>query len=331
MLFGVGSVAATWWLGRQVVSRGESLLAALLLALLQPASAEPFIILSQNMNRLFDDIDDGNGEKVLSKSEFLRRVSQAARKFSEDYSMPQIIALQEVENLNVLQQIATQIREQHEIDYQLVLLPGQDPSGINLGFMVQSGIVIRTRQQLFSKRKLPFDGSHLFTRPPLHLEVCYQARCMALLNLHLRSMRGIDRPDKGERVVRKRLRQAEMIAVWINRYQQIEADTALLVLGDFNALTPADQRVDVAGIIRGSPDNTRARLMSRDLVDPDLIDLTRQIPAPERYSYIFRQNRQQLDYMFASQSLARRLDGISFGPIDYSFSDHAGLLAWYQW
>ena len=307
------------------------ILAALLLALLQPASAEPFIILSQNMNRLFDDIDNGNREKVLSKSEFRRRVSQAARKFAEDYSMPQVIALQEVENLNVLQQIAAQIREQHEIDYQLVLLPGQDPSGINLGFMVQSGIVIRTRQQLFRDRKLPFDGSHLFSRPPLHLEVCYQARCLSLLNLHLRSMRGIDSASKGERVARKRLRQAEMVAVWINRYQQIELDTAILVLGDFNALTPADQHLDVAGIIRGSPDNTRARLMSRDLLDPDLIDLTRQIPQQQRYSYIFRQNRQQLDYMFSSQSLARRLEGISFGPIDYSFSDHAGLLAWYQW
>ena len=125
------------------------LLAALLLAALQPASAESLIILSQNMNRLFDDIDDGNREKILSRTEFRRRVVQAVRKFAENYSMPQIIALQEVENLNVLQQIAARIREQHEIDYQLVLLPGQDPSGINLGFMVQSGIVIRTRQQLF--------------------------------------------------------------------------------------------------------------------------------------------------------------------------------------
>ena len=307
------------------------LLAALLLAALQPAIAEPLIILSQNMNRLFDDIDDGNREKILSRTEFRRRVVQAVRKFAENYSMPQIIALQEVENLNVLQQIAARIREQHEIDYQLVLLPGQDPSGINLGFMVQSGIVIRTRQQLFRDHKLPFDGSHLFSRPPLHLEVCYQSRCLSLLNLHLRSMRGIDNPDKGERVARKRLRQAERIAVWINRYQQVQPNTAILVLGDFNALTPADQHVDVAGIIRGSPDNTRARLMSRDLVDPDLIDLTRQIPQQLRYSYIFRQNRQQLDYMFASQSLARRLDGISFGAIDYSFSDHAGLLAWYRW
>jgi endonuclease/exonuclease/phosphatase family metal-dependent hydrolase len=307
------------------------ILGALILAALQPASAEPFTILSQNMNRLFDDIDDGNREKVLSKTEFRKRVIQTARKFAEDYSMPQVIALQEVENLNVLQQIAAQIREQHEIDYQLVLLPGQDPSGINLGFMVRSGVVIRKRQQLFREGKLPFDGSHLFSRPPLHLEICYQARCLSLLNLHLRSMRGINSADKGERVARKRLRQAEMVAVWINRYQQAQPNTAILVLGDFNALTPADQHVDVAGIIRGSPDNTRARLKSRDLLDPDLIDLTRQIPKPLRYSYIFRQNRQQLDYMFASQSLASRLDGISFGAIDYSFSDHAGLLAWYQW
>jgi endonuclease/exonuclease/phosphatase family metal-dependent hydrolase len=307
------------------------ILVALILAALQPASAEPFTILSQNMNRLFDDIDDGNREKVLSKTEFRKRVIQTARKFAEDYSMPQVIALQEVENLNVLQQIAAQIREQHEIDYQLVLLPGQDPSGINLGFMVRSGVVIRKRQQLFREGKLPFDGSHLFSRPPLHLEICYQARCLSLLNLHLRSMRGINSADKGERVARKRLRQAEMVAVWVNRYQQAQPNTALLVLGDFNALTPADQHVDVAGIIRGSPDNTRARLKSRDLLDPDLIDLTRQIPKPLRYSYIFRQNRQQLDYMFASQSLASRLDGISFGAIDYSFSDHAGLLAWYQW
>jgi len=310
---------------------GPLLLALLILAASQPASAEPFVILSQNMNRLFDDIDNGNREKVLSKTEFRRRVSQAARKFAEDYSMPHVIALQEVENLNVLQQIAAEIRQHHEIDYQPVLLPGQDPSGINLGFMLQSGVVIRKRQQLFREPRLPFDGSHLFSRPPLHLEACYLARCLSLLNLHLRSMRDIDSADKGERVARKRLRQAETVAAWINRYQQIEADTGLLVLGDFNALTPADQHVDVAGIIRGSPDNTRARLMSRDLVNPDLIDLTRQIPQRRRYSYIFRQTRQQLDYMFASQVLADRLEGISFGPLDYSFSDHAGLLAWYRW
>ena len=62
----------------------------------------------------------------------------------------------------------------------------------------------------------------------------------------------------------------------------------LLLLGDFNALTPADEHVDVAGILRGVPDNSRARLMARDVIDPDLIDLTRRIPARQRYSYIFR-------------------------------------------
>jgi hypothetical protein len=87
----------------------------------------------------------------------------------------------------------------------------------------------------------------------------------------------------------------------------------------------------VAGIIRGSPDNSRSRLMSRDLLNPDLIDLTRRIPAQRRYSYIYRQKKQQLDYMYANQPLANAIDGIVFSSIDYSFSDHAGLLAWYSW
>jgi len=125
------------------------LLAALNLAAAQCIAAEPFLILSQNMHRLFDDIDDGNNEKVLSKAAFRARVTQAARKFSEDFSLPQIIALQEIENVNVVQQIAAEIRQHYATDYRVVLIPGQDISSINLAFMVQDDIEIRKTQQLF--------------------------------------------------------------------------------------------------------------------------------------------------------------------------------------
>ena len=307
------------------------MLAALMLAMLQPAWAEPFVILSQNMNRLFDDIDNGNNEKVLTTATFRKRVAQAAQKFAEDFTLPQVIALQEVENENVVQQIAELLNQHYATDYRVVLIPGQDISSINLAFMVQGNVKITKTDQLFANQRLPFDGSPLFSRPPLYLEVCQRNRCLSLLNLHLRSMRGINSADKGKRVERKRLRQAESIAVWTNRFQQKHPQAWLMILGDFNALTPTDQHVDVAGIIRGSPDNSQVRLLSRDLVDPDLIDLTRSIPAQRRYSYIYRQKKQQLDYMFGNQSLASAIDGILFSPIDYSFSDHAGLLAWYNW
>jgi endonuclease/exonuclease/phosphatase family metal-dependent hydrolase len=307
------------------------LLAVLNLAAAQCAAAEPFLVLSQNMNRLFDDIDDGNNEKILSKAAFRARITQAAHKFSRDFALPQVIALQEVENVNVVQQIAAQMRQHYATDYRVVLIPGQDISAINLAFMVQADIEIRKTQQLFREQRLPVDGSPLFSRPPLYLEACYRARCLSLLNLHLRSMRGIDDAERGERVARKRLHQAETIAIWANRYQRVNSESLLMILGDFNALTPADKHVDVAGIIRGNPDNRRTRLASSDLLNPDLIDLTRRIPAPRRYSYIFRQKKQQLDYMFANQALTDTVETIAFAAIDYSFSDHAGLLVRHRW
>jgi hypothetical protein len=61
------------------------LLATLNLVAPQSAAVEPFTILSQNMNRLFDDIDDGNGEKILSKTVFRARVAQTALIFSQDF------------------------------------------------------------------------------------------------------------------------------------------------------------------------------------------------------------------------------------------------------
>ena len=91
------------------------------------------------------------------------------------------------------------------------------------------------------------------------------------------------------------------------------------------------KHVDVAGILRGTPDNRRARLQARDLVEPDLLDLSRRIPRDRRYSYIFRQRKQQLDYMFINRNFTADLENIEFSDIDRDFSDHAGLMAGFRW
>ena len=100
-----------------------------------------------------------------------------------------------------------------------------------------------------------------------------------------------------------------------------------MLIGDFNALTPSDDHVDVVGIIRGRP----ALNLGRDLLDPDLIDLTRRIPPNRRYSYIFKRRKQQLDYLLVNRAFNAELLGIGFSRIDYRFSDHAGLQARFEW
>lgn len=312
--------------------RGKIALLCLLLILTGPAaSADSFKILSQNMNRLFDDIDDGNNEKVLPRKTFRQRINLAAGKFGEHFDLPHIIALQEIENLNVLERIADEIQNRYRLRYQPALIPGQDVSGINLGFLVRHDVEIIKLEQLLRGHVLEMTGNPLFSRPPLYLEACFIEKCISLLNLHLRSMRGINSNKDGQRVARKRLSQAEAVATWINRFQQTRSGDSLLVLGDFNALTPSDKHVDVVGILSGAPDNHTARLKARDMVEPNLLDLTRRVPRDERYSYVFRQRKQQLDYMLINRDFTADLKNIEFSEIDRRFSDHAGLLARFRW
>ena len=295
------------------------------------ASAEPLRVLTQNLNRFFDDVDDGRQEKVLSTKRFGQRVKAAAKKFGLTYGLPHVIALQEVENLNVLNRIAAEIERRYHARYRPILLPGHDPSAINLAYLVRHGVEIKKVEQLFNDESFGAGEQFLFSRPPLHLEACYIENCLSLLNLHLRSMRGIDGGSSGDRVRRKRLAQAEAVAQWSNRLQNSRVGVSLLIVGDLNALTPADEHVDVAGIIRGNPDNRNKRLSGPDLVQPDLVDLSLLIPPDKRYSFVFKQRRQQLDYMLVNRDFAGEVEYIAFGRIDSRFSDHAGLLAWFSW
>ena len=144
-------------------------------------------------------------------------------------------------------------------------------------------------------------------------------------------MRGLDDPNRRERVLDKRLRQSEMLASWINRHQQEYPRAALMLIGDFNALTPSDEWLDVAGILRGQGDNENTAARERDLVEPDLVDLTLAIPARGRYSYIFRRQKQQLDYMFVNRAFDAGIEQIVFTRIEYRLSDHAALYVDLRW
>jgi endonuclease/exonuclease/phosphatase family metal-dependent hydrolase len=304
----------------------------LTLAIATPLSAaDSFRVLSQNLNRLFDDIDDGNNEKVLSHAKFRERVKTTAEKIGYQFDLPEIIALQEVENENLLDAISLEISHHHGLRYQTVLIPGQDISGINIGYLVHPSLSINEVAQLFRDTRQGYNHHPLFSRPPLYIEVCRHQQCLSVVNLHLRSMRGIDSQTDGQRVRTKRLQQASTIAAWIDDFQAGNPGSSLMLIGDFNALTPSDRQVDVVGIIRGDPDNEQTRIRAEDLLEPDLVDLTLQVSKSRRYSYIYRKKKQQLDYMMVNQGFQPSLVKIGFSRIDYHFSDHAGLIAEFNW
>lgn len=298
----------------------------------QTSASDSLRIVSQNMHRFFDNIDNGNKrETILSTRKFQAKIRLTAHKIITEFELPDIIAVQEVENLNTLNLLIQHIQQSTKLRYHAILREGNDVSGMNVGFLIQSKYRVTSINQLFKTNKLKLDKSPLFSRPPLLVQVCEQLNCISIINLHLRSMRGIRKKSSKQRVNAKRLEQASVIARWIDQYQRSHPDNSIIVLGDFNALTPSDRYVDVVGTIKGNPDNRITQFKTRDWIQKDLIDATKRVSLRNRYSYIYHKKKQILDYMLISSNFESSLKHIRFSQIDYRFSDHAGLIADFSW
>lgn len=289
------------------------------------ATAAEVRLVSQNLNRFFDDRDDGNNEKVVSTKKYHERLNRLVKHISNRLSFPDVLALQEVENINVLQDVVALIRRKYAIEYQPILYEGNDVSGIDVGFLIKKSLTVKSAKALFIDHRYGNKDNTLFARPPLFIEVCTPS-CVNIVNLHLRSMRGLRSPKKGRRVALKRRLQAETIARWIDSLQDEQPHAKLILLGDFNALTPSDRYVDSVGIIRGNPDLKKPRWKSRDLISRDLIDITRRVQAKKRYSFVYKRKKQQLDYILVSKTMNNSIRSVRFSAIDYKISDHAAVI-----
>jgi uncharacterized protein len=282
-------------------------------------------LVSQNMNRFFDDKDDGLHEKVVSHKTYQKRIKKLSEKILINFAKPDIIALQEVENLDILLDVAKALKKKG-MDYQAVLMEGNDVSGIDVGFLVKKPYRVTQKKQLFKNLHFGNSESFLFSRPPLLIKACI-SECITISNIHLRSMRGLRNNKKARRVAMKRKLQAETLANWVNKFQNANPQQRLILVGDFNALPVSDKFVDVVGIIRGNPDTARPKLKSYDLIKRDLIDLTRSVPAEKRYSFLYKKHKQQLDYLLISNSKNYKLKNLEFSRLDFKFSDHAALIS----
>jgi hypothetical protein len=211
-------------------------------------------------------------------------------------------------------------------NYQPVLIEGNDGSGIDVGFLIKSSYRIKRQQSLFRDRIIGMHNEKLFSRPPLLVEICSD-QCVTVMNLHLRSMRGLHSSRKSARVALKRQQQAETIANWTDNFQKSHPKQSLIILGDMNALPQSDAYVDSIGILTGNPNQHRPKWKSADLIDRDLYDATLQIPRFKRYSYLYKGQKQQLDYLLTSSNISHQVESIAFRRIDFSLTDHAALVA----
>jgi hypothetical protein len=237
-----------------------------------PAAPDEFTVASLNLQRFLA------GEP--------NRLSKAALLIRNVLGLPDIVGVQEADNLAALQALADRL------GYRAYLEEGNDPSGIDVGFLVKPAVrVLEVRQEGKSD---PVND-----RPPLVLRATVgpSAFPITVIVNHLRSLTDIEDP----RVQDKRRAQAEFLTGLIRARQ---ADN-LIVVGDFNSFQFDDGYVDVIGILKNA----------------GLPNVTEALPLDQNYSYVFDGNTQTLDHILVSRGLAGRVSRIVYGRANADFPD----------
>ena len=176
-----------------------------------------------NVFRLFDDVDDpADGDRndfVVSTDEYQRRLAKFSSYIRTVLGAPDILAVQEVESLNVLEDLAAAILSDSDgaVTYTAKLIEGNDIGTIDVGFLVRGNINVDAVSQVDPDatfvNPITFAIDILHDRPPLLLEgnatLQFGTYPIAVMAVHNRSLSGID-GSEALRVRVKRLLQARV-------------------------------------------------------------------------------------------------------------------------
>ncbi len=309
------------------------------LTAVRPAQSHEFTVGTANLQRFFDTVNDaGISDVALTAAALETRLAKASLQIRQIMQSPDIIGVVEVENLSVLQTLATRINDDAVADgapnpnYVAYLEEGNDPGGIDVGFLVKSARVSVTQVTQVGKDTTYIDPNDnqpdlLNDRPSLILEAIVggagltPAPVTVIVN-HLRSLSGVDDPADGNRVRTKRRAQAEFLADVVQARQLANPNERIVLVGDFNAFTFNDGYVDVIGTIVGDPTPAdQVTLASADLVNPNLIRVAELAPANQQYSYSFGGNAQELDHTLVTANLLSSITDVAWGRNNSDFPE----------
>ena len=286
-----------------------------------------------NLLRFFDEINDSNGAPTITAAALDKRLTKTSIAICDFVKAPDILGVVEVENLRVLGLLADRINATcaRAPGYVPYLVQGNDPGGINVGFLVSTrdagDVTPAARVEVLEVTQYgkttafnnPNSSTSLLNdRPPLMLRAVVHAADgtdypITVFVNHLRSLNGIDDTTagssgwatEGDRVRNKRAQQAAFLADLVETRQQANPEENIVLVGDFNAFEFNDGYTDVMGIVRG--DEVPAAQVLTWIESPittPLVDGSELIADPAaRYSYVFEGSAQTLDHVVVNEAL----------------------------
>jgi predicted extracellular nuclease len=307
---------------------------------------------SFNMLRFCDTTNNGSGaDPCLAPTPttdgFNYKVARLSKYVSEVLRLPDVLGVVEVENLTVLQALATKIQADTGVSYAARLEEGNDIGGIDVGFLVRTDRVAITATTQLGKTMTWNDptGSPtalLHDRPPLLLEATFTANGnlpFAVMVVHPKSRSCVDQTGGAtcvqadvDRNRLKRFNQGKYHAEQIQAFQLAHPGRILTVVGDFNDYQFSDGWTHMLGMMEGSYDDAANLLdyAGNTVVTPKLWNAVMSAPENERYSFLFTENfgtfqgfntrdvptQQSLDHALLSVAAKSMFAGFDYGRAD---------------
>jgi predicted extracellular nuclease len=232
-----------------------------------------FSLMTWNVENLFDILaPHPSSPPRPRKAEYEQHLEKIARTILAA-GAPSIIALQEVENLGILQDL-TELELLRSFTYQAYLLEGTDSRGIDVGYLVRQDLL-----EVLDLRQLPAPEG-LTSRPPLALHVRFNTagQELVLFNNHFLSL------SAGEAAtLPRRTAQAAWNASLVEAQMEAEPGAWVGVLGDLNSF------------FEDAPIASLRAAGLRHVFDA--------LPAQERYTYVFQGVSQTLDHILISEGM----------------------------
>lgn len=306
-------------------------------------AANTVTIAATNVERLFDDVNDpSTSDVVLTTTAMNARLGKISKAIRDVLGTPDVVALEEVENLSVLQALAGRIStdavtaSQPNPGYIAFLFEGNDIGGIDVGFLVKSTVTVESVLQLGKTTTYtnPCSGAQdiLNDRPPLRLRGSAlkggQTLEFTVFVNHLRSLNDVGATSAcasgtdGNRVRTKRAEQGNYLTQLVQTELTERPSSKLVLVGDFNAFEVNDGYTDVIGGIMGTPaPATEVLKISTDPTYANLTNLLSLLPRAEQYSYVFDGNHQTLDHGMLNPAAMAQFVGGGYARVNADFNE----------
>jgi predicted extracellular nuclease len=273
-------------------------------------TAEQFTIATFNLENHFDTVDDtgDEAEPKPTAEQLAHKQSKLANAISTVLGCPTFIGIQEVEKATLLLELATAVAPACGFTYAVSHLESADVRGIDVALLSDPRRVtivdVQLRQTCTTINTgivdnhidCPAGQQPLFSRPPLQVTTAVDNQPHTFLVNHFKSKR------EGEtETAPRRLAQAQHILALVNELQAADAQAKIIVLGDFN-----DYELSAP---------------MQMLTDGGLFNTLSQVPASERYSFVFGGVAQLIDGLFVSPALRDNVTAVQIFHINADYPD----------